>query len=146
MNLMMLLEMAASGFGERVALGSRDGTGLTYEQLFDRAGRSARVFAEASIERVSLVDVSSSALPIALFGSAWAGKPFVPLNYRLTAEELRRLAVEVAPSITVCEAPVVPKLFDLDGVEAVTRDDFFARIEATERTDTEWDMDPEAIA
>jgi hypothetical protein len=42
MNLMMLLEMAASGFGERVALGSRDGTGLTYEQLFDRAGRSAR--------------------------------------------------------------------------------------------------------
>jgi len=110
MNLMMLLEMAASGFGERVALGSRDGSGLTYDALFDRAGRSARLFTESGIERVSLVDVSSSALPIALFGSAWAGKPFVPLNYRLTADELRRLATEVAPSITVCEAPALPKV------------------------------------
>jgi len=146
MNVMMLLEMAASGFGERVALGSRDATGLTYDALFEQAGRSARLFREANIERVSLVDVSSSALPIALFGSAWAGMPFVPLNYRLTAEELRRLAVEVAPSITVCEAPVVPKLFDLDGVDAVTRDDFFARVERTERAEFEWDMDPESIA
>jgi acyl-CoA synthetase (AMP-forming)/AMP-acid ligase II len=85
MNLMMLLEMAASGFGERVALGSRDGSGLTYERSsIGRAGR--RACSRGGIERVSLVDVSSSALPIALFGSAWAGKPFVPLNYRLTAE------------------------------------------------------------
>ncbi|MEO8693111.1 MAG: class I adenylate-forming enzyme family protein [Acidimicrobiales bacterium] len=146
MNLMMLLEMAASGFGERVALGSRDGTGLTYEQLFDRAGRSARLFSGAGIERVSLVDVSSAALPIALFGSAWAGKPFVPLNYRLTAEELRRLATEVAPSITVCEAQAVPKLYDIDGVEAVTREDFFARVEGEESADPEWPMDPDDIA
>ena len=146
MNLMMLLEMAASGFGERVALGSRDGSGLTYEQLFDRAGRSARVFSDAAIDRVSLVDVSSAALPIALFGSAWAGKPFVPLNYRLTAEELRRLAAEVAPSITVCEPPVLPKLFDIDGVDALTRDDFFSLLERTEPAEPEWDMDPDGIA
>jgi acyl-CoA synthetase (AMP-forming)/AMP-acid ligase II len=146
MNLMMLLEMAASGFGERVALGSRDGSGLTYEQLFDRAGRSARAFSEAAIERVSLVDVSSEALPIALFGSAWAGKPFVPLNYRLTADELRRLATEVAPSITVCEAPVVPKLFGIDGVDALTRDDFFALIDRSEPASPEWEMDPDGIA
>ena len=146
MNVMMLLEMAASGFGERVALGSRDGSGLTYEQLFDRAARAARLFSESEIERVSFVDVSSAALPIALFGSAWSGKPFVPLNYRLTAEELRRLAIEVAPSITVCEEPVVPKLFDLDAVDAITRNDFFARVDRTERADAEWDMDPEAIA
>ena len=37
MNLMMLLEMAAGGFGDRVAVGSRNG-GLTFQQLFDRAG------------------------------------------------------------------------------------------------------------
>jgi acyl-CoA synthetase (AMP-forming)/AMP-acid ligase II len=146
MNLMMLLEMAASGFGDRVALGSRDGSGLTYEELFDRAGRAARLFSEAPIERVSLVDVSSAALPIALFGSAWAGKPFVPLNYRLTAEELRRLATEVAPSITVCEEPVVPKLFDIDGVDACTRDDFFAHLDRTDPAAPEWDMDPDGIA
>ena len=47
-----------------------------------------------------------------MFGSAWAGKPFVPLNYRLTAEELRRLATEVAPSITICDATALPKFFE----------------------------------
>jgi len=74
MNLMMLLEMASSGFGERTAIGSK-GRGLTYEQLFQRAGGAATRFREAGIERVSMVDVSSEALPIALFGSAWAGVP-----------------------------------------------------------------------
>src|SRR5256885_16404946 len=113
MNLMMLLEMAASGFGERVALGSRDATGITYEQLFDRAGRAARAFVDAGIERVTLVDVSSSALPIALFGSAWAGRPFVPLNYRLTAEELRRLATEGGASITLLGGTALAKVVQL---------------------------------
>ena len=103
MNVMMLLEMAASGFGDRVGLGSKHGGGLTYQQLFDRAGAAAAFFMGAGVERVSLVDVSSPALPLTLFGSAWAGKPFVPLNYRLTADELRRLAAEVAPTVTVCE-------------------------------------------
>ena len=72
MNLMMLLEMASSGFGERTAVGAQ-GQGLTYEQLFQRSGAAATHFREAGIDRVSLVDVSSEALPIALFGSAWAG-------------------------------------------------------------------------
>ena len=45
MNLMMLLEMAAGGFGDRVAIGSRDG-GLTFQQLFDRAGAAAGRFRE----------------------------------------------------------------------------------------------------
>jgi acyl-CoA synthetase (AMP-forming)/AMP-acid ligase II len=146
MNIMMLLEMAASGFGDRVALGSRDGTGLTYEQLFDRAGRSAQLFRDAGIERVSLIDVSSAALPIALFGSAWSGHPFVPLNYRLTAEELRRLAEEVSPSVTVCEDPVIPKLYGIDGVDALSRDEFFTRLDAVAPADPEWGMDPDDIA
>src|SRR5690606_33703065 len=121
-----------SGFGDRVAIGSRDGSGLTYEQLFARAGSAAAYFEGAGIERVSLVDVSSPALPIVLFGSAWAGKPFAPLNYRLTAEELRRLAHEVAPTVTVCEEQAQPKLFDLAGVQPVLRDEFLKAIESTD--------------
>jgi acyl-CoA synthetase (AMP-forming)/AMP-acid ligase II len=146
MNVMMLLEMASSGFGDRVAIGSRDGTGLTYEQLFARAGAAAAYFEGAGIERVSLVDVSSPALPIVLFGSAWAGKPFAPLNYRLTAEELRRLAREVAPTVTVCEDQAQPKLYDLPGVQPVRRDEFLAEVAGAPVPAPEWTMDPDEIA
>jgi acyl-CoA synthetase (AMP-forming)/AMP-acid ligase II len=146
MNVMMLLEMASSGFGDRVAIGSRDGTGLTYAQLFARAGAAAAYFEGAGIERVSLVDVSSPALPIVLFGSAWAGKPFAPLNYRLTAEELRRLAREVAPTVTVCEDQAQPKLYDLPGVQPVRRDEFLAEVAGAPVPAPEWTMDPDEIA
>jgi acyl-CoA synthetase (AMP-forming)/AMP-acid ligase II len=146
MNVMMLLEMASSGFGERVALGSRDGSGLTYEQLFARSGAAAAYFEGAGIERVSLVDVSSPALPIVLFGAAWAGKPFVPLNYRLTAEELRRLAQEVAPTVTVCDEQAQPKLFDLPGVQPIRRDEFLASVADAPVPAPEWNMDPDEIA
>jgi acyl-CoA synthetase (AMP-forming)/AMP-acid ligase II len=80
MNVMMLLEMAAGGFGDRVAIGSPGGEHLTYQQLFDHAGGAAAAFSAADVSNVALVDISSPALPVALFGAAWAGKPFVPLN------------------------------------------------------------------
>ncbi|HEX7095861.1 MAG TPA: class I adenylate-forming enzyme family protein [Acidimicrobiales bacterium] len=143
---MMLLEMASSGFGDRVALGPRDGSGLTYQELFNRAGAAAAFFEGAGIERVTLVDVSSPALPIALFGAAWAGKPFAPLNYRLTAEELRRLAQQVAPTVTVCEDQAQPKLFDLPGVQPVRREEFLSAITDANVRAPEWGMDPDEVA
>jgi acyl-CoA synthetase (AMP-forming)/AMP-acid ligase II len=145
MNIMMLLEMAASGMGDRVALGTRD-DGLTYQQLYDRAGGAAAYFLGAGIENVSLVDVSSSALPIALFGSAWAGKPFAPLNFRLTAPELRRLAAEVSPTVTICQDQAQPKLYDLAGVQPVLRDDFLATLPDQGMPSPDWSMDPDDIA
>jgi acyl-CoA synthetase (AMP-forming)/AMP-acid ligase II len=146
MNIMMLLEMASSGFGDRVALGRRDGSGLTYQQLFDRSGAAAAYFEGAGVDRVSLVDVSSAALPIALFGASWAGKPFVPLNYRLTAEELRHLAREVAPTVTVCEEQAQPKLFDVGGVQAILRDEFLGHVAESPVPAPAWNMDPDEIA
>ena len=142
---MMLLEMASSGFGDRTAVGSQ-GRGLTYEQLFQRAGATAMRFREAGIDRVSMVDTSSEALPIALFGSAWAGVPFVPLNYRLTVPELRHLAAEVAPSVTVCNDDAVAAIGNLDGVRAVVRPDFLAQWAKGSAPDSDWNVDPEEIA
>ncbi len=142
---MMLLEMASSGFGDRTAVGSRD-QGLTYERLFQRAGAAAARFRDAGIDRVSMVDTSSEALPIALFGSAWAGVPFVPLNYRLTVPELQRLAAEVAPSVTVCNDDAVAAIGDLDGVRAVVRPDFLAQWAEGGAPDSDWNVDPDEIA
>jgi acyl-CoA synthetase (AMP-forming)/AMP-acid ligase II len=88
-NIALLLEMAADGFGERRAVGD-----MTYAEL--HAAASA---ASALIEGPHVVlDVNSPAIPIGLFGAAMAGVPFVPLNYRLTPPEIeeRRRAVEAA--------------------------------------------------
>jgi acyl-CoA synthetase (AMP-forming)/AMP-acid ligase II len=145
MNIMMLLEMAASGMGDRVALGTLD-AGLTYQELYEQAGGAAAYFLGAGIENVSLVDVSSSALPIALFGSAWAGKPFAPLNFRLTADELRRLAAEVAPTVTICQDQAQPKLYDLPGVQPVLREEFLATLADQGTPSPDWAMDPDDIA
>ncbi len=145
MNLMMLLEMASSGFGERTAVGPQ-GQGLTYEQLFQRSGAAAARFREAGIDRVSMVDTSSEALPIALFGSAWAGVPFVPLNYRLTVPELRHLAAEVAPSVTVCNDNALAAIGDLDGVQAVGRPDFLTQWAEDNAPDSDWNVNPDEIA
>ncbi len=146
MNLMMLLEMAAGGFGDRTALGSRDGSGLTYQQLFDAAGSAAAQFRSGGAERVALIDVSSPALPVALFGAAWAGAPFVPLNYRLTAEELRSLAGQITPAVAVVNEETSAVVGDIDRFHKTLRTDFLAEATKDDGHDRDWNMDPEEIA
>ncbi len=146
MNVMMLLEMAAGGFGDRIAVGTRTGANLTYQQLFDRAGAAAAQFADADVANVALVDISSPALPVALFGAAWAGKPFVPLNYRLTAEELGALSEAVSPSITICNDDTAELLGNVDGVHKVHRHEFLSTAHSDAPADPAWAMDPDEIA
>ena len=95
-----------------------------------------------------MLDISSPAVPIALFGSAWAGRPFAPLNYRLTAEEVERLAAQIAPALLVTDAERAPDLAKLDGIQVVTRDEFIEESLAPAEGDPtpEWPMDPEEIA
>src|ERR671916_817994 len=90
MHLSMLLDMAAEGFGDRVAFGSRPG-GLTFAALGDQARRAGAWASARGVERVGLVDVNSEAVPILLYGSGLAGMPFVPVNYRLADEQLRAI-------------------------------------------------------
>ncbi|MCB0995026.1 MAG: acyl--CoA ligase [Acidimicrobiales bacterium] len=142
---MMLLEMASSGFGDRIAVGTR-ADGITYTELFDRAGRAASWFRELGVERVSYVDESTVNLPICLFASGWTGLPFVPLNYRLTEEELHRLGSEVSPAITVCQATSVSCMEGVGGMVVVTDDGFASQVDAHQAAEPIWDMDPESIA
>lgn len=145
MNIMMLLEMASSGFGDRIAVGTR-ADGITYAELFDRAGRAATWFHESGVERISYVDEASVNLPITLFASGWTGLPFVPLNYRLTEEELRHLGAEVSPAITVCQPTSVSCMQGVDGMVVVTDETFAAEVSAHSPADPVWDMDPDGIA
>jgi long-chain acyl-CoA synthetase len=83
MNILVLLQMAAEAMPDRHAFYC-NGESLTYSQLYSASGRAAEYFLNSQCEYVSLLDTSSLATPIALFGAAAAGKPYVRLNYRLT--------------------------------------------------------------
>jgi len=145
MNLMMLLEMATSGFGDRVAVKS-GASSLTYSQLFEAAGTAAGEIASSGCKRMALLDVSSLAVPVGLFASAWAGVPFVPLNYRLTGTELETLVKEIAPSYLVTDADRGESLPKLSGTTVVTRERFLERATTGSTGEPSWPMDPDQIA
>jgi acyl-CoA synthetase (AMP-forming)/AMP-acid ligase II len=145
MNLMMLLEMAAEGFGERCALtsGSRS---QSYAELFAAAGAAAGAFRDSGAKHVAVLDVSSPAVPIGLFGAAWAGLPFVPMSYRLSAEEVEALLARIAPAYVVAGPERAAALTGVAGSQVVTRDAFLARAAPAAPPEPDWDMDPEEIA
>lgn len=147
MNLMMLLEMASSGFPDRVAF-KNEGESLTYAELYAAAGTAAEAAKSAGAERFAFLDVSSLAVPVSLFASAWSGMPFVPLNYRLTGAELDSLLDEVSPCYLVTDAD---RSTSLDGRVAaksdtiIERSAFLKQVRGKDAPDPVWSMDPEDI-
>jgi acyl-CoA synthetase (AMP-forming)/AMP-acid ligase II len=98
-NLMMLLDMAAQADPDRLALGRRT-DGLTFGRLHDLAGRCA-TWLNTQPDRILYGDIASPTLPVLLFGSSWANKPFVPVNYRLASDRLEALIDTQAPGVLV---------------------------------------------
>ena len=146
MNVMMLLEMAVGAFGDRVAVGSRGGSAMTYQELFSRAGAAADEFGRSEAHHIGYLETSSTALPIALFGAAWAGRPFVPLNYRLPADEIRSLAAPLAPAVVIAEGPEASALDDVVGIETMASFEFLTGLDSAAPSDPDWRMDPDDIA
>ena len=142
---MMLLEMTAGAFPEREVL-SHEGTRLSAAELFSAAGTAAEQVRASGVERAAFLDVSGPALPVALFASAWAGIPFVPLNYRLTGAELDRLIEQITPCFLVTDDARVRDLAGRTGVTVVSSADFLARARQGEAPEPSWGMDPEEIA
>ena len=84
----MLLDLIADSFGDRAALTDGQGS-LTYGELRQLARTAASELADRGAATLAFADVSSRAVPTALFGAAWAGASYAPLNFRLPAEALR---------------------------------------------------------
>jgi acyl-CoA synthetase (AMP-forming)/AMP-acid ligase II len=145
MNIAMLLEMAADGMGDRVAVGSRTG-GITYADLLDRARRAATVVDGAGAERVALVDVNSEAVPLLLYAGAIAGVPFAPLNFRLADDRLRAVVGEVAPAVAVADDRAAGRIAGAAGVTTLARADLFDRAARAEPLADRGDLDPEQVA
>ena len=141
----MLLEMAATGFGARVAVqNGRDR--LTYAELFAAAAAARRQIEASGAAHVGILDVNSLAVPVGLFAAAWAGLPFVPLNYRLTGDEVDALVARIAPAYLVVEPARVERLASLAGAKAVARDRFLAGLAGEEDPAADWPVDPDAVA
>jgi acyl-CoA synthetase (AMP-forming)/AMP-acid ligase II len=98
MNVAMLLEMAADGLGDRVAIGALD-DGLTFTALRDQAGRAAERVRGTEATTLALLEPNGPMVPVALFGSAWAGCSYAPVNYRLPDDAIEQLLDRLQPAV-----------------------------------------------
>jgi acyl-CoA synthetase (AMP-forming)/AMP-acid ligase II len=108
-NISLILQMAADADGERIGLVC-DGRRWSYAALLAAARGAALAFTESGASHVALLDESSEAAAIALFGAAIAGIPYVPLNYRLADADLAALLGRIAPAYIVGDTARVTRL------------------------------------
>jgi fatty-acyl-CoA synthase len=123
MHTALLLEMAAEGLPDRIALGSRDG-GVTFAELASRARAGAAWLGGRGEGSVVFIGLNGPALPVAIFAAGQLGRPFAPLNYRLSDEDLNRLLARTAPSVAIVDDDMAPRLASPAGVVLVTRGAF----------------------
>jgi acyl-CoA synthetase (AMP-forming)/AMP-acid ligase II len=99
-NIAMILEMAADALGDRLAIGTR-ADGLTYAELRTAARAVAVRIAEEhhAVDTLALIEPLAPVVPASLFGAAWAGVSYAPLNYRLPDEQIRELLHRLEPVV-----------------------------------------------
>jgi len=129
MNISLILQMAADTGPERTGLVC-DGRRWSYGELMRAARGAAAHLSDSGCAYVALLDESSEAAPIALFGAARAGIPYVPLNYRLANEDLAALLERIAPACIIGDTERAARLAPEGGHVCLTRDGFVAAAEA----------------
>ncbi|HUD92685.1 class I adenylate-forming enzyme family protein [Sphingobium sp.] len=145
MNISLVLQMAADTFPDRVAL-THHGVHYSYGRLHASAQAAARRIVDSGAAYVSYLGESNPATVIALFGAAMAGKPFVPLNYRLTVPETNRLIERLFPVFLIADEDKVANIPEGAAPTLMTPRQL---LDATEGDDAgEWDVpqDEEGIA
>ena len=146
MHVGMVIEMASGSLADRVAIGPLAG-GVTFGELGARARRAGTWLRSSPGDRVVLVDENSPAVPLGLFGAAIAGKPFVPLNYRLADDRLRSTLERTSPATVLAGDGVAQRIDGVGGLTVVERAEFLAATEdeSIEPTDG-WGCDPDGTA
>jgi acyl-CoA synthetase (AMP-forming)/AMP-acid ligase II len=123
MNIALVLQMAADAEPGRIGLVCR-GRRWSYEALLRAARGAAQDISGSGCSHVALLDESSEAAAIALFGAALAGIPYVPLNYRLADVDLASLLSRIAPAYIVGDAERIGRLGPDLGHRILGRNDF----------------------
>jgi len=104
MDLLTLLEMVAAGMGDRVLIGEK-ATGLTGEELRARSAAGGRLVTDANVATVVYLGGNGPVFPVALFSAAAAHVPFLPLNYRLSDDQLREIFSRQESAYVITDSP-----------------------------------------
>jgi acyl-CoA synthetase (AMP-forming)/AMP-acid ligase II len=101
-NLTVLLDMVAEGMPERVLIGGQH-DGLTGADLRRRAQVGADLVTGAEADTVVYLGGNGPAFPVALFAAAYAHVPFLPVNYRLSDEQLDEILARRAKPLIITD-------------------------------------------
>ena len=118
MNLTMLLDMVVEGMPDRVLIGDR-ADGLTASELARRARSGSDLVRAADAGTVVYLGGNGPAFPVALFAAASVGVPFLPVNYRLSDEQLDDVLGRQAKPLVITDSPERVR-----GMAAVTLEEF----------------------
>lgn len=142
MNIALLLQMASEACPDRIAI-TFEGQHYDNQTLYEAAERAAAMFQSSGCRFISVLDTSSPAAPIALMGAAMAGLPYVPLNYRLTNEQLTGLLDRIQPAFLITETSECAYTVS----QHMSRADFLAGATSSDGPKIEaWHEDPSAVA
>ncbi|HVW41211.1 MAG TPA: AMP-binding protein [Amycolatopsis sp.] len=145
MNVTMLLDMAADGFGDRIVAGTRE-EGFTAGRLRELAAGGAALIAGSGADSVLYLAVNGPVFPVALFAAARAGVPLVPVNYRLGAEQLQHLIGNHPKALVIADEGQTAAI-EAAGLAARTPDAFLADVAAADAAQApEPPLDAEAAA
>jgi acyl-CoA synthetase (AMP-forming)/AMP-acid ligase II len=127
MHLTSLIEMVESGFADRRLLGADDSP-VSGAVLARRVRAGASTLAGRH-QAVTYVGENHPLLPVLVFSAAWAGVPFVPVNYRLEGEQLGKLVHRQCGSLLLADASTAPRLRG-GGGDVMVFDDWLASLPA----------------
>jgi len=142
-NIMMLLQMATEAFGDREAFHC-EGESLTYGEFYTAVARATHLIQQSGCDNVALLCESGLVNPISLFACAWAGVPYVPLNYRLTEREIDALLSRIEPVCLLTDR-------DRPGTchprgQVISTEAFLAQLRQPLDAPAPWSMAPDDIA
>lgn len=113
MNIHLILQMAAEAMGDREAITAGDHR-ISYAEL-DHAARCVAGRIKDG-QRLAYLEENHPAMSAAIFGAALAGSPFVPINYRLAADQIDALMARVTPALLIADDDT-----GYDGIDLVSR-------------------------
>ncbi len=141
MNIALLLEMAAEAAPDRIGLVC-DGKRWTYGDLLAAARGAFELVEQSEAQYVALLDESSEAAVIALFGAALAGVPYCPLNYRLADADLAALLGRIAPALVIGDEERVTRIAGDQGHTVMAREEFSLKVQEIVPEDDGREYDP----
>lgn len=146
MNFALFLEMAAEASGGRTAFkDALTGESISFGGLFKAAEGKSQVLRESGATHCALLDTANLTVPVTLFASAWAGIPYVPINYRLTNEEIVALVERVQPAVLVTDESRRAAWAQKEHLTVYDRQTF-RDVKANAQSTEPWSMDPEEVA